>query len=227
MRNIVVGSAFRDAVGRQITTWLDQVQALRDAVGDEANVRCVAVEGDSVDGTINQLTHGALSRELDLELVVCNTGAPRYPSCEDPDRMAALSKVGNAILDSVRLTDDILVYVESDLVWDAPTIALMAWRVKKGEVHAPMVFAGGHFYDVWAYRKNGARFAPFHPYHSELNPAHLTEVDSVGSCLVMDADIARSIRIRNGDALVGWCDEARKAGFHIFVDPLSRIYHPA
>jgi hypothetical protein len=123
--------------------------------------------------------------------------------------------------------DDVLVYVESDLVWDAPTIVRLVSQVKPGtDVVAPLIFAGEHFYDVWAFRKNGARFGPFHPYHSELNHDGLTVVDSVGSCLIMRGEVARRCRIIDDEALVGFSRDVWAKGYNIHCDSRERVRHP-
>lgn len=227
MRNIVVGSAFRNAAGRQVTRWLGQVTALRDHLKDDY-VRALAVEGDSTDATRLQLTQGADKRNLVLDLLTCNHGGPVFGSTEAPERMKALAKVGTAILNGVAEGDDILVYVESDLIWDPYTISEMIDMVDvdRETVIAPLVFAGANFYDVWAFRKNGSRFAPFPPYHEGLHPNGLTEVDSAGSCLVMPALAALEVKFTD-ECLVGWCGNARAAGYRIFASADHIVRHPA
>lgn len=230
----VVASAFRNAAGQQITRWMDQVINLRSELRQKhfCYLRAVAVEGDSRDATRAQLQALAdkMKPQFELEIVTCNHGGPVYGSIESLQRMEALSKVGNAIFDSVRDNDDILVYVESDLIWDGTTISALVDHVVTGEVDivAPLIFAGDNFYDVYAYRGlDGSRFSPFPPYHASLTQSGLTEVSSVGSCLVMRGEIARKIRIVNNGALVGWCEQAREQGYKIWVDPSLSIRHPA
>ena len=224
---VVIGSAFRNSAGRQITRWMDQVCAARSYFKSDI-VRAIAVEGDSTDGTRRQLVSAAANKGLQLDLRTYNHGGPTYGSVESDSRMAALSMVGNEILRGVTPADDILIYVESDLIWDPRTISKLIGHVRRGvcDVVAPLIFAGDHFYDVWAFRKDGARFSPFPPYHSGLDPYNLTDVDSAGSCLVMTGLAARTVRMSRG-ALVEWCNNARGLGFTIKVDPTSRITHPA
>jgi len=223
--NIAVGSAFRNSAWR-LGQYLARVQALRDHAGRDHVVRVIAVEGDSKDNTYELLrTAGPL-----VSVRKCSHGGPIYGSTERPERMKALSRVGNAIFEAVREDDDVLVYIESDLLWDPHTIGSlidMAIRRDGGyDVFAPLVFAGLSFYDVWGFRKDGARFAPFPPYHSGLAKTGLTEVDSVGSCLVMRGDVARDVRIENEHCLVGWCESARSKGYRIATHAEFRITHP-
>ena len=225
--NIVVCSACRNSeMSGHLPLYFAQVQALQRA--HEGAVRLLAVEGDSFDNTATWLQKYADASRIELELVTRSHGGPVYGSTEHPSRMAALSIVGNGVFEHVRPGDDVLVYVESDLIWDAETILRLASRLGPGvDVVAPLVFAGPHFYDVWGYRKDGVRFSPFSPYHSDLLTDGLTAVDSVGSCLVMRAEVARQCRIINGACLVGFCADVRQKGFQVFVDATARIEHPA
>jgi hypothetical protein len=226
--NIVVGSAFRNAAHR-LDKYFAQVCALREQLYGEGDVRLIAAEGDSVDGTRDALVRLAHRNSLNLQLPECSHGGPAFGSTEAPERMKALSKVGNAIFNSVRSDDDVLLYVESDLLW-SPVVARQilvqaAIRESDFDVFAPLIFAGEHFYDIWGYRKNGERFSPFPPYHAELG-AGLTEVDSVGSCFATRSAVALSCRIRNDGALVDFCEDVRRHGFKIAVDPMLRVEHP-
>lgn len=198
--------------------------------------RVVAVEGDSTDFTRGQLVQDCRHHGLNLSLVTCNHGQRLFGSTEESDRLKALSQVGNAILSSVNETDDYLIYVESDLIWKTYTILCLLERVAREnyDIVAPLVFAGDLFYDVFLFRGlDGNRFSPFYPYHYslvngcqeelKLNPVN---VQSAGSCLVMKGEIARQCRIRNDQALLGFCEDAREKGWKIFVDPNERIEHP-
>jgi hypothetical protein len=240
---IVVGSAFRNAAGAQVSRWMSQVAALRRELRDHyyCAFRAVAVEGDSRDSTREQLISEAQGQGVDLTLVTCNHGGPHYGSTEQPERMAALSMVGNAILDAVVPEDDVLVYVESDLIWEPETIRRLVDHVLRpnGEagtvdpntaahVYAPLTMAADLFYDIWGVRDlKGNRFSPFPPFHHGLNGVPM-EVGSLGSCLVMPARAARdvNVRMRRG-ALVEWSGFAREAGYRLMVCPDLKVRHPA
>jgi len=176
------------------------------------------------------LKREAEKRKIDLDLRTCDHGKRVFGSTEEPERLKALSAVGNEILAGVKESDDILVYIESDLEWDSRTvmrqlILAAACRVEGFDVFAPLVMAGRAFYDIWGFRKNGVRFNPFFPYHPDLD--HLrsaTEIDSAGSCLVMRAEIARACRIRNDYGLVGLCEDIRAHGFKIAVVPQLEVF---
>lgn len=246
--NIVLGSAFRNAAGDQITRWFDQCLRLRDSLesdiarfllgidqGESVQFRLIAVEGDSIDNTREQILNNSHRFGLSLELITCNHGKRVFGSTEEYDRLEALSKVGNAILSGVKESSDILIYVESDLIWDAYTVICLIDKLGSGrDVVAPLIFAGDNFYDIFVYRGlDGERFSPFPPHHTSLiAPSsgafwpHPVEVSSVGSCLVMKSEVARKCKIRDNNALLGFCKDVRENGYHIFVDPTQRIYHP-
>lgn len=230
--NIVLGSFFRDSQGKQVTNWIKQCEELYQVCRvNGCNFRAVAVEGDSKDDTFAELDSWSRNwrTSFPLQIKRHHTGAPRYGSTEAPERMAALSPVGNALLDCVLPTDDVLLYVESDLLWDADDMLQLA-VIAAGQraVVSPLIMAGDLFYDIWAFRKDGERFSPFPPFRPEWKGVlrGQLEVDSVGSCLAIPAVWAQRIRMTTG-ALVEWCNNARAAGCKIYCNPSFVVRHPA
>ena len=244
---VVVGSAFRNS-GRatqqadgstQASRAVERVRKLGHAIGRQ-NVRMVAAEGDSTDDTIDQLRAAADRYDVDLTIVDVSHGGPMYGSTEQPERMRLLSGVGNGIMRSVRDDDQLLLYVESDLIWTPSVVRDLADIVlpsmldgDEAKVHgmrigAPIIMAGPHFYDVWGFRGlDGQRWGPCAPYHRERNPVGLTEVSSAGSCLLMPARAAMDAPPMTDGALVEWCTGARSIGYHIMVHPFATVRHPA
>lgn len=228
--NWVIVSAFRNSPVHQIDRWLTQCGTLRALT--TGRCRVVAVVGDCSPGDRTEalLRSGALARGMGLEIVRYDHGGPHFGSVESAQRMRQLSGVGNAMLDSVALDDDFVFYVESDLIWEAHVplelTDYLNWCTGP-HVVAPLVFAGEYFYDVWGFRLNGERFAPFFPYHKDIGPG-MTLVDSVGSCMVMYAGIAcnKLLRMESG-ALVEFCDILRNSGHTIGVVPTLSVRHPA
>jgi len=227
---LAVGSAFRNCAP-SVPRYFAQVSALRHRL--RCDVRVIAAEGDSADGgaTRDAIAREATKAALKVQFVACDHGGPEFGSTERQDRLDALTRVGNAILDGVAADDDALLYVESDLIWEATAIAEMVRgavlrSIGGGDVVAPMIWSQpGIFYDIFCYRKDGQRFSPFAPYHPALGRGP-TEVDSVGSCLAMRAAVARAVRMPPGEVLIGWCRAAREQGFRIVVDPRISVRHP-
>jgi hypothetical protein len=227
MTNVAVVSFFRNSARRgTLHRYFKQIYFLREALGPNYHVRLIAVEGDSEDRTCRDLETMSVQLDLSLSMGHYNHGLREFGSTEDAVRLFHLSRLGNVGLSMVKPSDDIVLYVESDLIWDSVNILkLMAHDV---DMVSPLVFAGENFYDVFCFRDlNGHRFSPFPPYSASLSPHGLTEVSSVGSCIVMKADVARNCRIPEGEVLIGFCAHARESGFHIYVDPNARIEHPA
>ena len=236
--NIVVGSAFRNCAPA-ITRYFKRIDALQEHA--QQPVRIVAVEGDSVDRTREMLED--YRRYFDLDIITCNHGQRKFSSTEDEDRLVALSKVGNTIFGGVRDTDDVLLYVESDLLWTPHNVGTLidcaAERRYGIDVWGPVVMAGAAFYDVWGYRHlDGTRFSPFETEQPTLgdmvtNDLGLArevlpflELSSIGSCLAMRADVAREVRITDDYCLVGWCKNARAAGYRVGIHWGAQVNHP-
>lgn len=225
---IAIGSAFRNSAGPHLSRYVNQLAKLKECCDRRGDtLRWIATEGDSRDNTRMEIMRFAEYLPISMELAIREHGGPVYASTEEPARMKALSYVGNGILESVNEVDDVLIYVESDLLWKPETLYRLIEQLEPGkDVIAPLIFAGEAFYDIWAFRKNGHRFGPFHPYHGDLDLTQPTAVDSAGSCLVMRAEVARQCRIIEDNALVGFCKDVWSKGFAIYCDPRERIYHP-
>lgn len=231
--NLAVITFFRNSARRgQVAPFFTQVARLRNLLDKDPDgghhLRVIAVWGDCVDKTHDEILRNAEFHNLAVQTVEHNHGGPVFGSTEHPDRLKALSGLGNAGLSAVRPEDDAVLYVESDLIWDPSVIFGLLNRLSS-QVHvvAPLVFAGEHFYDVFCFRKNGQRFSPFYPYHSELrHDGKLTQVDCVGSCFVMHGDVARNARIINDNVLIGFGQDCWNKGFTVNVDAGLRVYHP-
>lgn len=231
MRQVVMLSAFRDSSPTQLDRYFRQARAYRDALKErEWNLRLALVEGDSTsDDVWRNIERRAVKDGFDFTLTDASHGGPVFGSVVSKERFDALSMVGNKMLSLVESYDDIVVYVESDLIWRPEMLLLLGSQVVDDnlDIVSPFVMAGESFYDIWAFRGlDGAHFAPFKPYHGSLKKNGLTEVGSVGSCLVMRAGVARNCRIIDNECLAGFCRDARNKGYKIWVDPRARVNHP-
>jgi hypothetical protein len=253
--NICIISAFRNMSGR-IHRYMAQVRELQNhARRDNQNhrIRVVAVTGDNTDDTERELLSLAGMFDIaDIKIVNYDTHKPLYPSIEHKERLEALTGVMKAGMGAVAPAprrgetvsyhpgvnlagikfDDVVLCVESDLLWEphqVGSIIDMAYRREQGfDIIAPMVFAGDMFYDVFVFRKDGARFSPHPPYtHGMKLGAHeITEVDSVGSCLAFRAELARTIKPIGDECLISWCNGARAQGYRVGVAQGFKVSHP-
>lgn len=232
--NIVLGSLFRSSAGFHINRYFRQVARLADrcaTLGHTLTLRLVW--GDSQDKTAEELHNCAVALMYEggikgFELVERSHGGPVFGSTEETARLKALSYVANGFFESVGAAFDAAIYVESDLLWEPSVFTRLLDQLRPGvDIVSPLVFAGEAFYDIWGFRAlDGERFGPFHPFHSSVRFDELTEVSSVGSCLVMRGTVARNCRIRNEYCLVGFCEDARAQGYYVYVDAQERIHHP-
>jgi hypothetical protein len=232
VKNVVMLSAFRNSQPAHIERYFRQANAYRNALKERGwGFRLRVVEGDSTNNDVwRNVIKIAAKYDLTCYLHDASHGGPVFGSVVSEERFKALSKVGNTMLELVQPDDDIVVYVESDLIWIPETMLRLGSFVLDChlDIVSPLVMAGDSFYDVWAFRGlDQSHFAPFKPYHSCLNDSsYLTEVYSVGSCLVMKGEVARKCRIINDNCLVGFCEDARSKGYKVWVDSKIKVNHP-
>lgn len=226
--NIAIASMFRDSCG-YLDRYLNQVLGLKNALAAHGHtLRVIAAEADSTDETAERLMERI--GDLDLTLVNRDNGSRWFGSVDHPERWTAIAYVCNGILEQVRLTDDILIYVESDLIWHAETMLQLVERVQEPPIDACAAMCYSRkteiFYDVWGHRKEGIRFSSFPPYHPNVN-GEVTEIDSAGSCIVMRGIVARNARFTPPElGIVGFCNDLRGRGFKLWLDPALAVHHP-
>lgn len=221
--NIVAASMFRDSTG-YIGRYASQIQDLNMALRAHGDtLRVIAVENDSTDDTWARLNHPTV---YGTHLVRVHDDCPYWPSVDDPARWRHIAWVCNHVLERVDDRDDVLVYVESDLIWDSPTILRLIDHLKTVDAVSCPNMRGDVYYDTWGSRKDGARFTSHTPHHPALVGGELVEMDSVASILAVHADIARKTRFQPKDGFVGWCRDIRSQGFKIWLDPTLKVEHP-
>lgn len=229
---IVVVSAFRN-MSTRINRYFRQVHALAEHIGGDHSVRVVAVEGDSFDETELELAHMAELWRIPTEVIKHEHGCKVFGSTEESERLEALTGVMMAGIGAVKKTDDVMLYVESDLLWRPHDIGsiidIAERRDEELDVIAPLCMAGEAFYDIWGMRGlDGERFSPFIPYHADTlgKRSGLVEVESVGSCFAVRAAAAMKVKPVGKDALRSWCRGARKAKLRIGVALDFKVDHP-
>lgn len=190
---------------------------------------CVWGEGDSTDDTRARLTHD--SRIWPATIVDCTHGGQEFGSVERTERFRQLAHVGRCIWAAIPADADVVVYVESDLIWDAQTIISLIDRLTDYPAISPMVlldrkgWAKNAFYDTWgAIGLNGRHFEHHPPYNAGYKPDEPFPVSSMGSCMAMRGDIARRIvvddRVFQGISAQIWM-----MGERVWIDPKLIIKH--
>lgn len=237
MRKIVVASSFRDAVP-YLSRYFAQLVALDEALhrrGDK--LMCLWGEGDSTDATLRTL-QGAAFR-FNAKVIDVTHGGKKYHSIVNLQRFRQLAFVGNKIWEALPADADVVLWVESDLMWDAATLVKLIDRLQTYPCVAPMVLdslpatgaeANRTFYDIFAYRRNSVGFTKARPYHPDLLTLHATDgmlrMDSVGSCVALRADVAREVYFPVTDVFVGLCKLIYDNGESVWLDSTQVVWHP-
>lgn len=231
--NVTLCSSFRNAssfVGR----YQRQAYALAGMLEERRDcLTCVWGEGDSTDDTLYLLQ--CLAPAFNAEIIDVSHGGQTWGSVVHPDRFKQLAFVANRIWQRIPADADVVIWAESDLTWEASTILALIDDLEQVPCVAPMVMHktnpglyqgdGPFFYDVWGHRRNGMRFTNEPPYHADLNGG-LLEMDSVGSCVAMNAGLARHLTWPEEDCIVGLCRKAREYGASIWCNSGLAIFHP-
>lgn len=230
--NVTILSCFRNATAH-IPLYFDQIDHLANVLARRkpyTSLSLILGYGDSTDGTGEALFEAAAD-SIGALLVDVSHGGAHYGSIEHPTRFKQLAYVGNKLFGCIPNDADAVALIESDLIWDAVTIVQLIDDLEHlpppfGAV-APMVMDGANsFYDVFAFRRKGQRFTKEPPYHADLNPGDdLVEIESAGSVLVMDGDLARRVCFPDEDVVVGLCRKVHEQGGSVWLDTTLTVTH--
>lgn len=229
-KTVCILTPFRNARG-YLSLYFSQMVSLQEALKVEGfSMRIVAAEGDSLDGTRERLLELSKTHNINLSVVDTTHGHMRWASVEDPVRLKVMSDVMNKALDQVKESDNIVVWIMSDLKWETHNLL---WLIKcadqdreKGFIYTPMAMLSEEiFYDTWAYRALGKRFSPTHPYYEYYSESEGCQfIDSAGTCLVMPSQIALHCRADKDEA-VSFCQDADSKGYRVVLDTEFKFYH--
>lgn len=227
--NICLLSAFRNATG-YVNRYLDQVGALAVELLDRCdNLSLVWGEGDSTDNTLYHLQKYQAAAGFYIPLIPvvdCTHGGPVFGSVVNEQRFRQLAHVGNCLWRHIPKDADVVLYVESDLIWDAETMLRLIDDLQRVPAVAPVVMelSTGGFYDTYCYRKDGVNFKKYPPYHPALT-CGMVELDSAGSCMAMNAELARHL-VWDERVFVGISQQIRDIGASVWLNQELTIYHP-
>lgn len=219
---MIVASVFRNSTG-YVDRYCAQVEALR----AHTDVTVIAVEGDSDDETYKMLC------DTDFFVFKAEHGGPMFPSIDDPRRWRQLAAVCNiAMIAATRLAapDDVVCYVESDLIWAPETLLTLAEDLTRVPAVAPMsmIVEDGEerFYDGYGYRRNGRCFDYQAPYCDDWDSEALIPIDSSGSCFVTLGQYLPVINFSPVTCILAVGESLRENGIQLYLDPTVAVHHP-
>jgi hypothetical protein len=228
--NFVLASIFRNS-SSYVRRYFQQARLLRDAINKlngTNSLRLVLTEGDSTDNTYDLLDMGCSGFSFNHDLQQVNHGGAVYGSIDNAQRWRNISRVCNDTLSRILPSDQIVIYIESDIIWSPQVVLNLVRHLWTVDAVSPMCFHAptGLFYDTWGYRKNGKAFAQKAPYHPDVQDI-LTPIDSAGSCIVMRGDVARKARFTPPElGIVGFGQDIQAKGFKLWLDPNELVIHP-
>lgn len=229
--NVTLCSAFRNSVQNgHLDRYIEQMWALHGALDERGDVlHCVWGEGDSDDDTRSQLAGGLYA--WGFALVDCTHGGQEFGSVERAERFRQLAHVGRCIWAAIPAAADVVVYVESDLIWEPATMIGLIDRLETYPAISPMIMLDrkgwppGSFYDTFIFRKNGRHFGHHPPYHACYVPDKPFMVDSAGSAMAFRGDIARRIVFGEDTIFLGICQQVYEMGYSVWIDPQAFLFH--
>lgn len=231
--NVALCSIFRDSE-HYLDRYFDQIDSLERILGLHGHqLRLILAEGDSSDHTFHNLEE-QVAFYYSAALLQCHHGGPKFGSVNDDTRWRQSSYVWSKVWEELKPEDDVVVYLESDLIWDAMSLFGLIVIAHENPEHAndavaPMVWLREPptFYDTWGFRRKGVCFSPDPPYHSDLVRSGLFEIESAGSCIVFRGEVARAAKFDPPElAVVGLCQNMRSKGYRLWLDPMVSIIHP-
>jgi MoaA/NifB/PqqE/SkfB family radical SAM enzyme len=222
---------------RDCEKWLDRFLACLDRLAyPEDTLQFAIIEGNSKDESWRLVeTFASKHERVWLKKVDVQTDEPDSV----PKRSARLGFLRNKIIDEALTDEAYVLWLDSDIV-DFPRSLLTDLIKAQVDIVAPYVLIenSGLFYDTLAFRKDGFRFNPSitnglasvqKPEGAACLPNELYEVDSVGTCMLVNADVYRK-GVRFGQnhpesEQVEFCLSARVRGFRVYVDPCVKVLH--
>lgn len=223
---VSLSSIFRDSAD-YVDSYFAQVYALEGALGEP--VRLVIAEGDSTDDTYALLEKQLVDHAEGDVLLKIDHGGRKFGSIDHPERWAQIALVCNGVMEAASEYLGPKIYVESDLIWEPPTMLQLLEDLAVYPAVAPLSIKDGRFYDTFGHRGlDGKAFEYTEPYHEVmLRMAPVVEIASAGSCVVMREEVAAVARFGENDCIVGLGRNIReRAGASLWLDKRVAVHHP-
>jgi UDP-2-acetamido-3-amino-2,3-dideoxy-glucuronate N-acetyltransferase len=218
-KHVTIVTPMRDSQ-REMDRYVRQVQGLD---WPAEALRIVVVEGDSVDQTW-ALLQAWSERDRRVRVVKCDVHRPHYTSVVHPERFLILASVYNLGLAAVDLAwSDYVLMLPDDIEYRPDLLRRLAgWE---RDCISPFVWMDGVFYDIWAFSIENRFFGPFsEPAVPQLGEP--VEMTTIGGTMLIDAAVLRA-GVRYGEREVDrdFSRDARAAGFRLWADPTTSVWH--
>jgi hypothetical protein len=205
-------------------SFFHQVKALTER-GYELSSITIVVDGET-------LTDSSLiEAQIDPRVRFVFEGPRLAPTFFMDERSISWARAVNLALEgSLSTPSEFTFWVESDLTFPCDLIELL--MEPNQDIVAPIVFLGQNFYDKWGFRDlSGRRINTLAELRAlPRGPGPLTELSSVGSCLLFRSSLlTQGVRLPTGyenGLLVGFCLAARTKGARVFCRHDVAIVHP-
>lgn len=194
---------------------------------------------DSKDNTLEILTQekNSGSRTYNVHILEYTGKVGEIRSTGESSRIDDLSRVADTVLEKAREDCDYVMFVESDLIiYDefllTKLVDILESDDKIGAV-SPLPFVDTKrdiFYDCFVFRDlDGTKWTNQPPWSKEFNShPELLELSSMGSCVLMRADLIRDNDLRfDGGAFINLCRQIRKLEYKCVTSKKCFIYHPS
>ncbi len=240
---ITLCSIFRNSE-KILPRYLKQVENLAKILNSHGDqLTCLWGEGDSTDNTrqmlerINKFIFYQPSfyqpSLFSYEILDVSHGGKEYNSVVDVTRFLQCAYAGNIVWSKISPRSDIVIWVDSDIIWDAKTIQQLIWDAYACpfNVFCPLVILDrmnwdyNSFYNVFDFRISGEHFMHKQPYHPNLLTSDFVKIDSGGSCMVMRNHIAKQVHFTAKEVIVGMCKQINELGYSIYLDARLKVYH--
>lgn len=235
--NVCLCSSFRNSAA-YIDRYFEQVDGLACLLAARGDRLALYLGyGDSDDGT-GELLYEAASFAVGALLIECSHGGKFYGPVVDATRFKQLAFVANRVWKCVPQEADVVLWVESDLIWQPSTIMALINDLEAVPAVAPMVLdapPANSWYDTWAYRRRGRQFQKQPPYHPDLEDREflrqngngdLLPLQSAGSCMALWGRLARRLCFPEEDVFVGFCKQLTQIGGSLWLNRRQTVFHP-
>lgn len=228
--NITLISCFRNSES-YLSRYMNQVADLVSGLSlRNDHIDLIWGEGDSTDRTL-ELLQAYVRFGYPARIVDCTHGGTKdYQGVINEQRFKELGYVGRCMWAHIPADADVVIFVESDIIWQPETILHLIDRLQDYLAVSPMIYlrrqgwASHAFYDTWAGRKNGRHLEHYPPYCEGFDPDEPFQVDSMGSCMAFRGDLARGLKW-DENVFVGISRQIYEHGGSLWIDPGLAIYH--